>query len=313
MSQEALPDGRHAGRTGHLLRLEEIEQRLAIECPARKHELGADHRRHVRQPPGIDVEHRHHRQDAVSRRQVQRIRQRRRHRMQDGGPMAVEHALRVARGAGRVAHRRGGVLVELRPGKVVRRGSKQVLVAQQVHLARRRHLFLFDHRHPMADRLAQRCNAFDDWQEGEIEEQGPVFGIVDDPGDLLGDQARVQRVQHAAAARDTEVQLEVPIAVPGQRGDAFPRLDADTADRVRHLTGTSMQRAVGSAVNVALDPARHDLDVGVMAVGMLDQCADEQGRLHHLSMQHEGSPVLLSESHPHLGRMSSASLQVRRR
>ena len=42
-----------------------------------KHQLGADHAGRIRQAPGIDVEHRHHRQDHVARRAVQRIGQRR--------------------------------------------------------------------------------------------------------------------------------------------------------------------------------------------------------------------------------------------
>ena len=38
-------------------------------------------------------------------------------------------------------------------------------------------------------------------QEGQVEAQHLVFGVVGDPGDLVGMQARVDGVQHAAASR----------------------------------------------------------------------------------------------------------------
>ena len=73
--------------------------------------------------------------------------------------------------------------------------------------------------HARGDRLDQR-------QEGQVEEQDLVFGMVGDPDDLVGMQARVERVQHRARAGDRVVQLQVAVAVPGQRGDAVAELDA---------------------------------------------------------------------------------------
>ena len=43
-----------------------------------------------------------------------------------------------------------------------------------------------------------RVHRLDDGQEGHVEAQHPVFGVVGDPGDLVGVQARVEGVQHAA-------------------------------------------------------------------------------------------------------------------
>ena len=88
---------------------------LPSSARAREHQLGADHARDVRQAPGVDVEHRHHRQDDVARRAVQRIGQRRGVGVQHRRAVAVERALRVAGRARGVAQRRGGVLVEARP------------------------------------------------------------------------------------------------------------------------------------------------------------------------------------------------------
>jgi hypothetical protein len=38
---------------------------------------------------------------------------------------------------------------------------------------------------------------------------------------------------------------------------------------------------IGVAVDVALDPARHDLGVAVVAVGVLDEVAHQQRHIHH--------------------------------
>jgi hypothetical protein len=43
-----------------------------------------------------------------------------------------------------------------------------------------------------------RRDGLDQRQEGQVEEQRPVLGVVGDPGDLLRVQARVDRVQHRA-------------------------------------------------------------------------------------------------------------------
>ena len=74
VGQQALPHRGHAGRHGDAFALEQLVQALAVEVRPRKHELGADHARGIRQAPGVDVEHRHHRQDRVACRAVQRSR-----------------------------------------------------------------------------------------------------------------------------------------------------------------------------------------------------------------------------------------------
>ena len=93
----------------------------------------------------------------------------------------------------------------------------------------------------------------------QVEEQHLVFGVVGDPHDLVRMQARVERVQHRARARHRVVQLHVAIAVPRQRRDAV----AEARRRARRARWPCGARggevAVGVAVDVALDAARHDL------------------------------------------------------
>src|SRR3546814_6351294 len=73
------------------------------------------------------------------------------------------------------------------------------------------------HRHPVAHRWTLRRQLLDQWRKRQVEKQHLVFGVIDDPRDLLGEQPRIDRVKHIAAAGDRVVQLEMPIAVPGQR------------------------------------------------------------------------------------------------
>ena len=122
-----------------------------------------------------------------------------------------------------------------------------------------------------------------------------VFGMVGDPGHLVGREARVERVHHAAAAGDAEVQLEVAVAVPGQRGDAVaerqPRRSSACCDPAR----ACRRLAVGGAVNVALDAARDDLGVVVVAGGELDQARDQQRLVLHQA-EHRGLRMVWAAS-----------------
>ena len=85
------------------------------------------------------------------------------------------------------------------------------------------------------DRRDLVLDGLDDRLEGDVVEDVRVFGVVDDPGDLLGEQARVQRVQHGADAHRAIPGLDVARGVPGQGGDPVALLDAIGQQRVRAL------------------------------------------------------------------------------
>ena len=76
----------------------------------------------------------------------------------------------------------------------------------------------------------------DQRREGRVEEEHPVFGVIDDVNQLLEMQARIAGVHHHAAAGHRVVDLHVAMIVPGercrpQRPPASPR----SAQRVREL------------------------------------------------------------------------------
>jgi hypothetical protein len=121
---------------------------------------------------------------------------------------------------------------------------------------------------------------------------GPIaltIGVIDDPGHLLGHQARVDCVDHSTATGDAEVQLKVPVAVPGQGGHAIAEAQLQPIERACDLPRAPCRIGVGVAVDVTLDPARHDRRVVVMSLRELDQPRNQQRLLLHQS-QHRLSP-----------------------
>ena len=72
----------------------------------------------------------------------------------------------------------------------------------------------------------------DQRQEREVEEDQPVAGMVDDVGELVVEQPRVDRVDDRAHPRYAVVELEVAITIPGERSDAVARSDAQPGQRV---------------------------------------------------------------------------------
>ena len=102
----------------------------------------------------------------------------------------------------------------------------------------------------------------DQIDEGGIEEHEAVFGVIDDVDDLLDEQARVDGVAHRAHAGDAVVQLEMAVAVPGQRRDAVARFDAERDQRVGELRPALQQAGVVGALIGLVRRSRDDLDVG---------------------------------------------------
>ena len=127
--EQTLPDGGNTGRHRHLLRLDQLVERLAIQCGARENQLRAAQRRAVGDLPGVDVEHRHHGKNRVARRKIHHIRPRDGKGVQQRRTVAVQHALGVAGRARRVAQRRGHLFVELRPDVLIILRGEQLLVA----------------------------------------------------------------------------------------------------------------------------------------------------------------------------------------
>ena len=91
-------------------------------------------------------------------------------------------------------------------------------------------------------------DVFEKLVEDVVDDDVLIAGVLGDVGDVAGMQAQVERVEHAAAADDPEVALEMPVVIPGQCGDAVALLHAELLERLRELSRALVILAVGVAV-----------------------------------------------------------------
>ena len=202
-------DGRHAGQQRRALGLHEARQRLALQEGAGQEQLGAGQRGGEGQAPRVDMEHRHDRQHAVARREPDGVGRADRRRVQRHRAVRVEHALRVAGGAARVAERRRGALVDLGPRVLAGAGLVEKLLVGDG--ARQRVEVAVAHDHVLAHARQLRRELGQRLDQRAVDEDDAVLGVVDDVDDLLGEQADVQRVQHGAVGGHRHVELEVAL------------------------------------------------------------------------------------------------------
>ena len=197
--QQHLPDRGHTCGKGHPFRFDQLIHRLAIQGRPRKHQLAAGERCRIGNAPGIDVKHGHHRQHGIARRQVHHIGQRCGIGVQRGRAVAVERRLGVAGGPAGVAHAGCRVFVKHGPGVVGGCAANPCLVAHQTRDSRVGwQLVGIAQRHPFFHRGAACVHRLHQRQEGDVKAHHLVFGMVDDPGDLIRMQSRVDGVQHTA-------------------------------------------------------------------------------------------------------------------
>jgi hypothetical protein len=144
--------------------------------------------------------------------------------------MRVHDALRVAGRAARVAHRGRGAFVDLGIGERAALRREQVVVVQDVRVARfQRRGVGVAHDDVALDAGEVGRQLRQHRHECAVDDHDAVLGVVHDVGELFGEEPDVERVQHATDAGDREVRLEVLLRVPREGRDAVTRLDAETA------------------------------------------------------------------------------------
>jgi hypothetical protein len=102
------------------------------------------------------------------------------------------------------------------------------------------------------DRLERRRHLLEQRHQHVVDEHDAVLRVVGDVGELVGEQADVQRVQHRAVARRRHVDLEVALRVPRERGHAVARLDPERAQRVRDAVDPLPHLRVARALDALL-------------------------------------------------------------
>jgi hypothetical protein len=130
--------------------------------------------------------------------------------------MTVEHALGIARRSRGVAKPSRGVLVEVRPvvELTVSPGQK-LFVAQSPDRQgiRRgfRHMRPVCHDDDVGQAFGPAERRFGLREKGEVDEHKRICGVVQDPRDLVGMQARIDRMADSTDAGDGVEDFQVPV------------------------------------------------------------------------------------------------------
>ncbi len=210
--------------------------------------------------------------------------------VQHVGAVRIEHALRMAGGAGGVAHAGGGVLVERPPDKIAVHLGDPVLVGDRVFQRGLRHMRGIGEHDVALDGGKLVGDFFQDRHEGEVGDQHAVLGVIDDPHDLLGEQARIDGVIDRADAEDAVPGLQVPPGVPGQRRHPVAELDAVLVQPLRDLQGAGADLLIIGGVERAFDRAGDDLALAMKLGGMVDDPMQQQRPILH--QPEHGIPLL---------------------
>ena len=143
-----------------------------------------------------------------------------------------------------------------------------------------------DRRQTIGQRLHER-------HEGKVDQRHPVFGVVDDPGDLLGEEARVDGVIDRARPGYAVPAFEVPVAIPGERRDAVAVLDLLAMKPLGDFQRAMADIAIVRIVHRPFDRAGRHFPFGKLDGGEVDDLVHEQGPILHPSM-HPSLPKVLT-------------------
>ncbi len=232
------------------------------------------------------MEHRHDRQHRVPGAEPDRVGQCDRQGMQHGRAVVVERALGMAGRARGVAEARRRGLIEHRPLVLGGLGRDQPLVAPDLEAgpreAIRRQVGIVGQDEDALERPQLRRQALDQRQEHRVGEQIAVLGVIDDVGDLVREQAGVDRVADRPDARDAVVELEVPVVVPGERRDPVAEADPEPRlQRIRQLPDPAAQPGVGGPERRLVGGAGDHLGLAVIVGRVVEDRRDPERLVHH--------------------------------
>ena len=279
--QQHQPHRRHRGGETHFVGVEQFVDRGAVHLGARHHQRGADHRRREGERPAIGVEHRHHRHHHVARGDALGIRQRRDDRRAARWSGANRARPSGARWCRRCSTCRTRCSRRTRPGEIAVDFGDPVLVGDRVLQRRRRHMRGVGEHDVALDGGQLVGDLFQQRHEGEIDDHHAVFGMIDDPHDLLGEQPRIDRVVDRADADDAVPGFQMPCGVPGQRRHPVAELDAVFRQPLRHFQRARADRCVVGLDDRAFDRSGDDLALAVKLGGMVDDAMKQQRPILH--------------------------------
>ena len=109
------------------------------------------------------------------------------------------------------------------------------------------------------------------WNERQVKENHLVVGMVDDVLELMLEQSRIDGMDDRLHAGYRVIELEVTVAIPGERSDPGSGRDAQPRQCAGEPARARVRVAIRIAMDRTFDGARHDLGVAVIAVRVPDQ------------------------------------------
>ncbi len=138
----------------------------------------------------------------------------------------------------------------------------------------------------MADGLEALRERLEDRHERVVDEHHHVLRVIDDVGDLVGEQAHVDGVQNGAHARHGEVGLEVLGRVPRERRDAVAGPHAELLEPAAETVGAIDEIGVG---DLRAPTVAHPDDLGARvdrSHALEDQLQRQRMVVLHQSLEH---------------------------
>ena len=137
------------------------------------------------------------------------------------------------------------------------------------------------------DRLTLLGDGIDDRRKRHVEKHVLGLGVVQHPGDLIGREARIDGVDDRADAGNGIVKLQMPVRIPGDRGDTVARLHFQRpGQHVGKAFGPRMAVLPAIAVDLPrIGQAADDFAAPVIVGRMLENARNHQLAIHHLSTQ----------------------------
>jgi hypothetical protein len=276
-----------ADGVGDLALLDQLEVVPGLWVRAGQHQGGALQGGSVGDAPTVGVKHRADGKKRGGFPHTDRPVQTQPQRVQDDAAVAVQDALRVAGGGRCVTQRRGGVLVELRPGTLTAAAGQQVLVG--VNGAKPRLGHPVGHHHIGANLGQIVGQSFHQGNLVGFQQEHAVPAVVDDVADLLGEQPQIHRVQYRAQAWHREIGLVVPVGVPRHCAHAVTLTHTECRQGLTQLPNANRELRIRVAVQAVIG-ARDDLLVAEDMLRPPKQPVNQQLMVHHQSV-HVCAPV----------------------
>jgi hypothetical protein len=141
------------------------------------------------------------------------------------------------------------------------------------------------HDHEAFDQGQARQELLEDRNEGEIEEDEPVLGMVDDVVELVGKEPGVEGVHDGTKAHQPVPDFEVTMGIPGHGGHDLAFAEAQTrAGGAGKAPGPAVEIAIGIAVDRSFNRAGDDLSFAMPSTGMVENGVNQQRPVLHQSV-----------------------------